>query len=231
MQWLFVFEYKVAEKGIVNNYLDDYLLLAITLAKCNQLMLSFLQLCDQIRLPISMEKTEWATPLLVFLGILLNGVTLSLSLPLQKRLKAISLLEIFLDKKKATVRELQQLCGYLNFLCRAIIPGRTFTRRMYAKFSPMINNHPGSSKEAKIIKPHHHVWLDKEFKYDCMVWWEFLHDKDYLVVHRPMIDLSGDISAQDVGFYSDTSGKETCGFGCVMGDSWLGGIWEPNYIS
>ena len=64
-----------------------------------------------------------------------------------------------------------------------------------------------------------------------MVWWEFLHDKDYLVVHRPMIDLSGDISAQDVGFYSDASGKETCGFGCVMGDSWLGGIWEPDYIS
>ena len=81
----FVFEYKVAEKGIVNNYLDDYLLLAVTLAKCNQLMLSFLQLCDQIRLPISMEKTEWATPFLVFLGIHLNGVTLTLSFPSPKK--------------------------------------------------------------------------------------------------------------------------------------------------
>ena len=49
-------------------------------------------------------------------------------------------------------------CGYLNFLGRAIFPGRTFTRRMYAKFSEVINQRgaPGNSQQYK-FKQHYHV--------------------------------------------------------------------------
>ena len=54
--------------------------------------------------------------------------------------KAINLLEEFADPSitKATVKQLQQLCGFLNFLCRAIVPGHAFTRRMYAKYSNIV---------------------------------------------------------------------------------------------
>ena len=37
------------------------------------------------------------------------------------------------------VHDLQKLCGFLNFLSKAVFPGRTFTRHMYAKFSHVIN--------------------------------------------------------------------------------------------
>ena len=35
------------------------------------------------------------------------------------------MIKMFLNMKKAMVWELQELCGYLNFLCKAIYPGRT----------------------------------------------------------------------------------------------------------
>ena len=62
------------------------------------------------------------------------------------------------DKKKATVKELQCLCGYLNFIGKAVFPGRTFTRRMYAKFSSVINvtGAPKNSYTYK-LKQHHYV--------------------------------------------------------------------------
>ena len=77
---------------------------------------------------MSLEKTEWASELTIFLGILLDGRNMVRSIPEEKRLKAISLLEEFSSKKKAKVRDLQKLCRYLNFICKAIVPGRTFVR-------------------------------------------------------------------------------------------------------
>ena len=54
----------------------------------------------------------------------------------RKRLsRAVNTLRYLLGKKKATVKDLESLAGLLNFLNRAIFPGRAFTHRMYAKFA------------------------------------------------------------------------------------------------
>ena len=123
----------------MSNYLDDFLFLASLLATCNDLMENFLELCHEVGFPISLDKTHWAALRIVFLGILLDGKFLTLSIPLEKRICEQHLIEKFIHKRKATVRELQQLCGYLNFLNRAVFPGRVFTRRMYAKYTEICN--------------------------------------------------------------------------------------------
>ena len=74
-------------------------------------------------MPISLEKTEWAAPTLIFLGNLLDGTNLMISIPLEKHDKAIRLLSELTDKKKAMVKQLQVVMGYLNFLSRAIFVG------------------------------------------------------------------------------------------------------------
>ena len=107
----------------INNYLNDFLFIVRTLLICNWLIQQFLDLCSQVGIPIAMEKTEWATQLVMFLGILLNGIHFTLSVPEEKRVKAVELLQIFRQKRSTTVKELQALCGYLNFLCRAVHPG------------------------------------------------------------------------------------------------------------
>ena len=58
---------------------------------------------------------------------------LMLSVPDDKRIKAINLVNQALSKRKLTVKEVQKLTGTLNFLNRAIVLGRAFTRGMYQK--------------------------------------------------------------------------------------------------
>ena len=84
----------------LTNYLDDFLFLAINAILCNGQVRVFLQICATIGCPISMEKTEWASQLLTFLGILMNGKMLTLSIPLEKKFKATQLLNLAIERKR-----------------------------------------------------------------------------------------------------------------------------------
>ena len=54
----------------ITNYLDDFLFIAITRWLCNLMINEFLLLCKNLRLPVAEEKTERASTLIMFLGIL-----------------------------------------------------------------------------------------------------------------------------------------------------------------
>ena len=99
----------------ITNYLDDFLFIALAKLICNALIQSFMDLCDELSLPIAVEKTEWASTLVVFLGILMDGKNRTLSIPLEKQEKALKLLNDLQGKKRATIKQLQVLTGYLNF--------------------------------------------------------------------------------------------------------------------
>ena len=145
-------KFKTGRKTI-KNYLDDFLFVTYTRELCRMMTTHFSDICKQIGIPISKEKTVWPTNILVFLGILLDGIRMVLAIPEEKCCKAVYLLNKMLDKKKATVKELQALCGYLNFLNKAVYPGCVFTRRIYALICE------GKTK----LKPFHHVRLNAEF--------------------------------------------------------------------
>ena len=127
------------------------------------------------------------------------------------------MLRSFLDKKKATLKDLEKLASHLNFLNRAIVPGRALTRRMYAKFSGMTK-----------LKPHHHITLDKEFKLDYKVWEVFLSGDDSVM--RPFIDMSEKVTADQLNFYSDASANRDLGFGAIFKNRWIFSKWEPNFV-
>ena len=134
----------------LTNYLDDFLFMALTRLACNGMISQFLELCKVIGCPISMDKTEWATTLIVFLGILLNGKQFTLSIPMEKRIKAINLIQQAIDKKKVTIHFIQKLTGTLNFLNRAIAPGHAFTKGMYKKLSLR-------DSKGELLKKYHQV--------------------------------------------------------------------------
>ena len=180
----------------ITNYLNDFLFLALTLLGCNLIINQFLDLCQELGVPIAIEKTEWASEYVVFLGILLDGHKLVLCLPLEKREKVIKMLQIMISKKKATVKQLQELCGYLNFICKAVYMGRPVIRRMYAKYTssikvPYLSNQGKYAADCNhfILKLFHHIRLDAEFKADCNIWLKFLTNPDLNeLVNRPMSD-------------------------------------------
>ena len=116
----------------------------------------------------------------------MDGKRHLLAVPEQKITKAINIISRILSKKKATVKELQSMTGLLNFLNRAIVPGRAFTRRMYAKFSLTDQN-------GNPLKHYHHVKVNQELKSDCKVWLNFLtnaRDNSNTSLCCPFIDMN-----------------------------------------
>ena len=200
---------------------------------CNLMIQKFLDLCHELNIPVAIEKTEWANTLIVFLGILLDGRNFVLSIPLEKRDKALVLLHDLTGKKCIMVKQLQVLMGYLNFLSRAIPAGHTFTRRIYAKFTVVSCKQKVDKQgnEFRVqLKPYHHVQIDQELHFDCEVWRIFLENYRNNAVCRPIIDMAKVNTAKDLNFYSDASANERLGFGAVFNNHWLFAQWECGYI-
>ena len=155
--------------------------------------------------------------------MLLKGSTWTLSIPNDKLIRAVNMLQMMTQKKKATIKELEKLAGLLNFLNRAIFPGRAFTRRMYAKFT---------GEKYRMLKDYRHVKLDNEFKQDCQIWLKFLNTDKLQVVSRPFVDLSVTMVAEEVGFSTDSAGGKNLGFGCIFTSAreWCYGQWEEFFI-
>ena len=207
------------------NYLDDFLFVEISRQQCNRLVLEFIKICEKIRCPLAMEKTEWATTKLVFLGILLDGENFLMCIPEDKKQKAITFIKWTIDRKKLTVKQLQSLTGMLNFLSKAIIPGRTFTRCMYAKLE--------HCTDYLHLKHYHHISLDAEFVSDCRMWLLFLTMLDSIVMCRPFVDIQEiSMNSETLDFYTDASANQmTGGFGGFLAGSWFSSTWPTGFVA
>ena len=205
----------------VTNYLDDFLFIADSEQECNAMVREFLVLCEEIGCPIAEDKTQWASVKIVFLGIGLDGERHMLTIPEDKRLKALNAVTHLINKKKATIREVQCLTGTLNFLHKAIVPGRTFTRSMYV---------PLKSKNGKKLPQHYHVQLPALFREDCKIWVQFLQNSGSSRICRPFVDWSATWDTNTLDFYTDASKNKSLGLGCVFGPFYTWKKWEPGFI-
>ena len=203
------------------NYLDDYLFIALFKLWCDKYLRTFLTICKQINFPVSMEKTFWGATQMTFLGFLINSVTQSVSIPQEKITKARNMILYILNKKqpgkqlKVKVFELQRICGFLNFIGRAIVPGRAFTRRMYSFFNSS-------------MKSHYHVRVNAELKSDLEMWLRFIEHPS--IFSRPFLDYSEKLMAEEILFYTDASKHGLRGFGGFCNKSWMSASWGNNFI-
>ena len=79
----------------VINYLDDYFFAALTVLLCDVQVEEFLKLCEEIKFPVSLEKTSWSSAILVFLGFLINSEMQTILVPRDKIEKAQTLWKKF----------------------------------------------------------------------------------------------------------------------------------------
>ena len=215
-------QFHLQVQDAITNYLDDYLFIALTKLYCDYMIQKFLELCEQINCPISREKTEWGSVVIVFLGMLLDGERHCLIIPEEKRLKALHMLRGILRKKKVTIKEVQQVTGLLNFLNRAVVPGRAFMCRMYAKLKL-------TDKTGRHLKQYHHVYLDKEFRADGEIWEQFLKQAwNPTQLCRPFVDLDKFETSQELEFYTDALGK--IGMGAFFKGKWMYYLWSPRFL-
>ena len=200
------------------NYLDDFLFVALLRAFCNAQIDLFLAICKRINFPVSIDKTFYGSTQQIFLGFLIDTVAELIMIPEAKILKGRTLIENALRKRKLSVKQCQQICGFLNFLGRAIVPGRAFTRRLYA-FADTSNTK---------LRPHHHVRLTQEMKDDLHMWRKFLWHPS--VFARGFIDFSTTLQAEKISMFSDALRNVELGYGGICENSWMYGQWEPSFI-
>ena len=198
------------------NYLHDYYFAALVKLVCNGQIREFLQVCAVINFPIFLEKTFWAMTRMVFLGMLIDMVIQCMCILMDKIEKAQILIRGVLDRssKKLTVKELQHICGVLNFFCRCVVPGRAFTRCLFHYTSNMY------------LQPHHHIRINAEMRKDLMTWMSFLeHPSIYC---RPFVDFHDYLVVDELNFYTDASGK--IGMGEICNLSWMYQIWNHCFL-
>ena len=148
-----------------------------------------------------------------------------------------------MQKEKSNGETTSEPVRFTQLTQLAIVPGRAFTRRMYAKFSPVIQTplfgkklplkeHKLETvpiKKGSSLKLHHHVNLDAEFRQDCQMWITFLES------HRkgiccPFCDMEEKLNAEQLDFYSDAAKGAELGLGAVFGQQWLFAKWEASFI-
>ena len=200
------------------NYLDDYFFAAINKLLCDWQVQQFLDVCSEIRFPVSLEKTEWGSDCLVFLGLLSDLINQMMGIPKDKISKALDLIEFFLNpvNKKVTVLQVQRLCGVLNFLCRSVVPGRAFLTRIYAL------------TVGDKLHQHHHICIKEETKLDLVVWKKFLLHP--MVFSRPFMDTCKYLKATDIEMYSDASGNFELGVSAICNKDWAFGKWNKVFM-
>ena len=197
-----VMHYRCGHENV--NYLDDFLFIAFLRWVCNNQVEVFLEICELIQFPVALEKTFWADTLMTFLGMLIDTKNQLILIPSEKISKAQAQINRILNsrRRKATVLQIQQLCGLLNFLCRAIVPGRPFSTRLYACIA---------GYKQKNLKQYHHVSLSKDMILDLQMWDLFL--KSPACFSRPFLDFDNCIEARQMDWYTDSAKSLTKGFG------------------
>ena len=207
-------QYRTQKRPI--NYLDDFFFTALLKLWCDWQIEQFLKICKKINFPVSLEKTFWGDTTMIFLGLLLDSERQIVCIPKEKIDRAKHLIKFVMNHKKIKVVDLQKLTGFLNFLCHATVPGRAFTRRLYAFVS------------SKML-PHHHIRVNMEMKEDLAVWSSFLASPE--CYSRLFIDFKG-INAEDIDKFSNASlNLVTGGLGAYCRNEWMALKWDSQFIS
>ena len=95
----------------------------------------------------SIEKPQPPEEVATFLGVLFNTLQMIMSMTPDRLIEIKQILGEWKQRKSATLKELQQLLGKLNFLCSTVKVGRVFVSRLINT----IKTHPVSGKR-RVLK-------------------------------------------------------------------------------
>lgn len=197
----------------VVHYLDDFLLAGLPgTQECHYLVSKFTSLCDELGVPLAHDKTLGPTTKLVFLGLEIDTVAETVSIPLDKLGQLRHQLNYFLYRKKVTLSEIQSLTGLLNFCIRAIPAGRAFVRRLY-------------DATTGLSKPYHKRRVSLEMKQDIQMWLVFLESFNGINSYK-QVDWANDFQLE---LFTDSAGSENLGCGAIFGTHWAFLTWPESW--
>jgi hypothetical protein len=116
----------------IDHYLDDFILVGKKFSNdCSTLMNTFMNVCDELGVPIAENKTVGPSNIITFLGFIIDTVLMMVRIPEEKLQKLRHLLQPLLYKKKVSLKDLESLTGLMTYFSRVIPSSRAFISRFY----------------------------------------------------------------------------------------------------
>ena len=207
--------HKSVTAGELEHYLDDFIFGGkANTNHCAVIMANFQSCCQRLGVPIAEEKTEGPATVIVFLGLELDSELMEVPIQIEKVQKLLSQIHKTLEQKSIKLQDLQSLIGSLNFMCRAIAPGRAFLRRL-------INATCG------VTKPFYHVHINSGMQHDLHTWLDFFQTFNGVSCFNDRFWCSN----ADVSLYTDSTAGFGNGFGAYFQGSWCQGWWPDEWFT
>lgn len=190
----------------VINYLDDYFCWGDNFQECADTQNCLIRLLGQLGFTIAWHKCSSPATKCVFLGVEIDSIGMTMSLPSSKLDRLNHELEFFNGRSRATVRQIQRLCGIMSYASRVIRGGRTFTRRV---IDLLKNLPPGTTR----------VRLSTQFRAD-LDWWsrwaKVFNGHASMITHN-----------YGLGPSINTDASKS-GYGLLYGIRWCAGYFNSN---
>ena len=127
------------------------------------------------------------------------------------------------QKKRVTVKEIQQLTGFMNFLSQALPAGRPFIAELYQLSSPPVG-------VSKVANTHHHRHINQKTVGDLLMFREFLQESASDFVKTVPFLIRREIFTEQMELYSDAAGHSENFFSCVFMSEWAIGAWSDTNV-
>ena len=194
--------------------LDDFFLIATDYNTCHTHLHKLLDLCHDLGVPMSPEKTTDPSQNTIFLGIELDTKLRLARLPADKLAEYSEEIKSLITCKKLTKRQLESLIGKLNFAA-SVVPARPFLRRLINLIS-------------SVDKPYHFLRITKGVQEDLETWLAFLQSYNGITYFRALQIAH----STTIHMVSDAS---KMGFGACYGSKWLQAAypesWQTHHIT
>ena len=145
------------------NYLDD-LASADTVEKASFSFNTLRAILNKCGIEEAKNKACPPSTVMIFIGILFNTVKMTIEVTPERLQEIKFLLNTWLNKETACLKEVQSLLGKLNFIAACVRPGRIFISRMLKWLRAL---HLEESR-------HKQVQIPNFVKKDVMWWYKFL---------------------------------------------------------
>ena len=210
MQWILVEKFGVPA---MTHILDDFMFYGPPMAMDDTCLVSlntFMHVAKALNIPVKKSKTINPTTCTNLYGIEVDTKQMVARLTDGKLAKAIEAVNSMAGKGKVQMKELRSAIGFLSFVCKVVMPGRPFLRRLWDLTK-------GGAK------PHHHIRLSKGAQLDLQAWAQFLR------FHNGVTLLSDTrwITSKRLNLFTDAAGSG--GYAAIYGNRWICGEWPEEW--
>ena len=204
--WIATNKYQISH---ILHLLDDFLTADSPQNIAERTMALLSMLFRTLGIPTAPHKTMGPSPIMEFLGIVLDSVRMEARLPQDKLDRIVKTLNYFCTRCSCTKQELLSLLGHLNYACRVVVPGRSFISYLI-QLSTTVQGLFDT------------VYITKACQAEFKMWFNFL--KSWNGIYFFLED--NITTCADLHLFTDASGK---GFGGFYQNRWFQGHWPPDF--